>query len=464
MSAPLVTAPTRAPFDRAAADAFLTRCLGEAAAQRTIAIVRFPAPRAPLEALPAALRKGTAMSWRATDGTSMVAMGACATVILAGPDRFAALERARRDLFCAARRSTHPDCPDAAPRLLGGWAFAEGGANDPPWSGFGDGRFFLPRWTHELGAQGATLTAAVDLRDGWTGRIRLARAELETVWEALRRAPLEPRPPRVIGVSHLDEDQYAKGIRAITDAIARGELEKVVAARRAAVHTDRDLDPWSILRRLGARYPGTWRFGVRFGSGTLLAATPECLFKKRGRTVHADALAGSIDAGSTDAEARLIRSEKDLCEHRPVVEHLLHRLGPLCESLDAPGAPRIRRLPNVLHLHTAVRGTLREGVDATSLVEALHPTPAVGGVPTREATRWIAAHEPEARGWYCGPIGWIDADGDAEITVALRCGVIRGASAWLWAGGGIVTGSEPRAEWDESALKLRPLLDAIGAP
>ena len=122
----------------------------------------------------------------------------------------------------------------------------------------------------------------------------------------------------------------------------------------------------------------------------------------------------------------------------------------------------MRRLPNVLHLHTPIRGTLRPGVHASELIAALHPTPAVGGVPF-DAARAHIAGEPHARGWYTGPVGWLDAEGDAELVVALRCGVVRGASAWLYAGGGIVAGSTPAAEWEETELKLRPLLEALGA-
>jgi isochorismate synthase EntC len=179
--------------------------------------------------------------------------------------------------------------------------------------------------------------------------------------------------------------------------------------------------------------------------------------------VITDALAGSIAASAPDAERRLSASAKDQREHRPVVEHLLAQLGPLAEAIEVPSEPVIRRLPNVLHLQTSVRATLRPGVHAADVAAALHPTPAVGGVPAVAAAAHIAAAEAHARGWYCGPVGWIDADGHAELVVALRCGVLRGASAWLYAGGGIVEGSEPDAEWEETELKLRPLLDALGA-
>ncbi len=462
MSAPLVTPPTPA-FGPAEADRFLAAALHRAAEHRAIAIVRFAAPRAPMTSLAAATRRGTAIAWRAPDDAAVMAVGRCATIALGGPDRFRALEPARQALFAAALRTTHPSVPDRAPRLFGGWAFAPGTADREPWEGFGDGRFFLPRWSYERTDRTGVLTAAVDLRDGWIGRVDLARTELSTLWEALSRPAHEAPPASVLRVTHSDLDRYRERIQAITEAIGRGELSKVVAARRAFVSADVDLDPWAVLRTLSARYPRTWRFGLRFGAGTFLAATPERLFVKRGRRVEADALAGSIAVTEDDAEARLSASAKDLREHRPVVDHLLARLGPVCERVETPAEPEIRRLPNVLHLHTRVTGVLQPGVDPAALVERLHPTPAVGGVPAAEAARWIASHEPHPRGWYGGPVGWVDADGDAEITVALRCGVIRGPSAWLWAGGGIVDGSEPDAEWNESALKLRPLLNALGA-
>jgi len=447
----------------AEAERFLSGVLARAAEERRIAIVRFGVRPAPIDAITGAVRKGTSIAWCAPDEPPMVAMGTCATIALSGPDRFRQLEPARKALFSNLLMETHPSADHRAPRLFGGWSFARGGAEREPWEGFGDGRFFLPRWTYESGEQSGTLTAAVDLRDGWAGRSQLARTELKTFFEAMGRPERAHVAATGLRITHADPEPYATRIQNITRAIRSGELSKVVAARRAHVSADRDLDPWAVLRALRERYPGTWRFGLRFGAGTFIAATPERLFSKRARTIEADALAGSIATGTPDAEAKLHASAKDLREHTPVVDHILRRLEPLCDDLQTLGRPKIRRLPNMLHLHTRIRGQLRSNVDVASLVETLHPTPAVGGVPSEAATAWIAANEPHPRGWYCGPVGWVDADGDAEITVALRCGVVRGSSAWLWAGGGIVEGSEPTAEWNESALKLGPLLNAIGA-
>lgn len=452
-------------LDRPAIAAFVTQALEEARDERALAVVRIPAPRASLDTPLTVLRKSTSIAWRPPEGPGLSGVGRAAEIVLTGAERFRALEAESEALFARMLRRTHPDAPELAPRLFGGWAFAEGGAENAPWEGFGDGRFVLPRWTYEHTSAGTVLTLALDLSDGWAGRIQLARAELASLFEALS-SPLrsEPEPPRVVRVDSASRAAHETLVRSITDAVEAGRLVKAVASRRVDVRTERDLDPWAILRRLSARYPSTFRFGVRFESaGSFVGATPERLFEKRGRALSTEALAGSIAAGAPDADRALVESAKDRREHQPVVEHILTGLAPHCESIVTAPEPIIRRLPNVLHLHTPIRATLRAGVHAGALAAALHPTPAVGGFPVAEAAAHIAANEPHARGWYAGPVGWIDADGDAELVVALRCGVVRGASAWLYAGGGIVEGSVPEAEWDETELKLRPLLEAIGA-
>ena len=146
-----------------------------------------------------------------------------------------------------------------------------------------------------------------------------------------------------------------------------------------------------------------------------------------------------------------------------MVRHIVDRLGPLCARIARPEAPQIRRLPTVLHLRTPIEAELARPTHAIDVIAALHPTPAVGGTPADRALAWITRQEPAPRGWYGAPLGWIDARGDAEVLVALRCGVIQGARAWLYAGCGVVAGSQAASEWDETTLKMRPMLRAIGA-
>jgi isochorismate synthase EntC len=145
-----------------------------------------------------------------------------------------------------------------------------------------------------------------------------------------------------------------------------------------------------------------------------------------------------------------------------VVAAIAAALGPLCDALEVPGTPEARVLRDVIHLATPIRGRLAADTHILELAAALHPTPAVGGVPRDRALAFIAGHEPP-RGWYAAPVGWFDRAGDGELAVALRSGVLRGATAHLFAGGGIVVGSDPEAELAETALKLRPMLAALGA-
>jgi isochorismate synthase EntC len=144
-----------------------------------------------------------------------------------------------------------------------------------------------------------------------------------------------------------------------------------------------------------------------------------------------------------------------------VVQEILHSLGPVTTELEHPREPLVRELRHLVHLQTPIRGRLNAPLHILRLAERLHPTPAVGGVPTAQAVGWIREHEPHDRGWYAGPIGWFDTSGDGELWVSLRSGVIEGSTAYLYAGGGIVRDSDPEREYDETRLKLASLSSAL---
>jgi isochorismate synthase EntC len=219
-----------------------------------------------------------------------------------------------------------------------------------------------------------------------------------------------------------------------------------------------------------------------------VGATPERLIRRRGDDVDSEALAGSIArparaaATAPPADAShpfgampegegwddralamaLLDSAKDRGEHDLVVKAIEQGLGPWCREMSMPDTPAVRTLRHVIHLHTPVHGTLFAPRHVLALAAALHPTPAVGGTPTAAALSWIATHEPAARGWYAAPVGWFDADGDGELAVAIRSGLIDDASATLYAGAGIVRDSDAAAEWAETEVKLRALSGALG--
>jgi isochorismate synthase len=201
---------------------------------------------------------------------------------------------------------------------------------------------------------------------------------------------------------------------------------------------------------------------MRLGGATFLGASPERLVRRSGTRVDADALAGSARSGTrrgTRPDA-LRSSAKDLAEHVLVVRAIRQALAPRCRRLSSPVRPSLRSFPGLRHLHTPIRGELRDETHVLELVEALHPTPAVGGFPRDAALRFLRSHEAP-RGWYAGAFGWFDAVGDGEFAVAIRSGLVRGRRADLWAGAGVVAGSTAPAEIDEIDGKLATMMRAL---
>ena len=256
----------------------------------------------------------------------------------------------------------------------------------------------------------------------------------------------------------MTHDEWCVAVAAVLDDIARGELEKVVLARRVDVEADVAFRQHEVLVRLEADQPGCFVYAV----DGLVGASPELLVHRRGRDVESRPMAGTAVAVDEHALRVLASSAKDAREHRPVVAAIVDALGPWCDRLRVGAEPEIARLASVAHLVTPIRGTLRDPApDAVAIARALHPTPAVGGVPRDRALAAIRELEPCGRDRYAGPVGWVDARGDGEWIVALRGAVIDGSRATLHAGAGIVAGSVPEDEWRETEAKLEPMLRAL---
>jgi isochorismate synthase len=273
-------------------------------------------------------------------------------------------------------------------------------------------------------------------------------------------------------VREVPEGQaYADAVRAAVAMIHAGALRKVVLARTLEVEARRQLDPSQLLHRLRAVDPSAFTFAVPAGpeasSGLLVGASPEMLVSRRGREVRANPLAGSaarsgdpeVDRANADA---LISDDKNLSEHAIVVEAVASVLEPLCSELTWDKQPQLLETANVWHLSTHFRGVLDEPAPtALELAAALHPTPAVCGEPLSVARAAIRELEPFERGIYSGPVGWVDAAGDGEWAIALRCARLSGDRATLYAGAGIVSGSDPDSELEETERKFRAFLDSL---
>lgn len=283
-------------------------------------------------------------------------------------------------------------------------------------------------------------------------------------------APFGPHWSATVGPGALTPDGYQRAVRAGVDAIVAGELQKVVLARDLAGTVPADADLRRLARALSSAYPDTWTFAV----DGLIGASPETLVTVSGGTVTARVLAGTIARGAdadadTAASLALATSAKDLDEHGYAVRSVLDVLRPSTSSLAAAEQPFMLKLPNVWHLATDVEGELSDDASALDLVAALHPTAAVAGTPTPTALDVIRRLEPFDRGRYAGPVGWIDANGDGEWAIALRCAQFRigerrdGAPVGFtaYAGAGIVSASDPESEMLETRVKFRPIVDAL---
>ena len=266
------------------------------------------------------------------------------------------------------------------------------------------------------------------------------------------------------GPGDADIDWKAR-VSAAVNRIQSGALDKVVLARDFTGRSHSDIDPRPILKKLAAEYPSTWCFAV----GGLVGATPELLLRLSRKMVTSRVLAGTISKTGDDERdlalaGSLARSSKDLEEHEYAVRSVADALEPFCTSTNVPESPYVLHLANVMHLATDVTGALAEKlshVDAFTILEQLHPSAAVCGTPREQAAQLIAEIEGMSRGRYAGPVGWIDAAGDGELGIALRCGQINDRAIRIFAGCGIVAGSDPAIELAESEAKLVPMRSAL---
>ena len=263
----------------------------------------------------------------------------------------------------------------------------------------------------------------------------------------------------------LTPNEWMSRVATAIGEIEIGELEKVVLARDLIATTAKAIDTRPLLNSLSQNYPSTWIFSV----DNLIGATPELLLRLSRGMVTSRVLAGTISKTGDDEKdlalaASLARSSKDLEEHEYAVRSVADALEPFCTSTNVPESPFVLHLANVMHLATDVTGALIESkkeVDVFSLLSRLHPSAAVCGTPTHMAMKIINNFEGMNRGRYAGPVGWIDAQGDGELGIALRCGEINGSSIRIFAGCGIVSGSNPEKELNESNAKFAPMRSAL---
>jgi isochorismate synthase len=361
------------------------------------------------------------------------------------------------------------DAIGTGPLAFGGLAFDPSRPASELWADFGPAAFTLPSYllTCTDGTTWLTVNRLVDAEDN----AQLLAHELAARLARLLSTPLPVPALTDVPLRAAEEPTrsgWTQAVLGAREAIRKEACEKVVLARHVTLKLEQPGDIAGALQRLRTDYPGCFVYAVARGDSVFLGATPERLVRLREGVVTTMCLAGSTRRGIDDAEDRalglaLLHNPKERAEHEFVVRGLREALVDVCDDLAPVSTPVLLKVKNVQHLLTTVVGRIREGLTVLDVVSRLHPTPAVGGYPRQTALQMIRKLEPFDRGWYAGPIGWFDAHGEGELAVALRCALIGPVGAHLFAGCGVVLQSDPDAEYAESELKLRPMLNALGA-
>ena len=375
-----------------------------------------------------------------------------------------------RDVAALAELNGRPK-PAAGswPRYYGGLAFdpLDQRQGNDHWREFGACRFILPRI--ELIRQGNQIELVCNL---WLeNELEQRREELAAARLALSQVAPEARLDRLPAIDFQRQDTpdratWSALVDELTDHDHLAQLPKVVLARESRLATTQSVNPWDLLAAWQPRSQLCFHFAFAFSADScLLASSPERLYRRHERELESEALAGTIIRTDDDAEdarlaAQLLADNKNRLENKRVHADILTRLDGLAEQASLSPA-RILKLRRLQHLRRDIQARLKPGVYDDQLLATLHPTPAVGGTPTPAAVDWLNRHGDQRAAWYTGGIGWADLNQQADVAVGLRCGLIEGNTITLQAGAGLVTGSDPAKEFEETEAKLGAMRQAL---
>ena len=465
------------PADRANLESSLREALAEASARRDRTVVSVTVPFAcddPVATVFASRRASEPFfCWEQPDrGVRLAALGRVHQVTARGSGRFVEVAAECAHLSGEAVLRGEGGFT-TGPVWTGGFAFDEDGAPatvepDPAWSSFEPASMVLPELAIQASEAGTFLTVNLvaspgrdpdELLEGVIARVAgLVGAELPMI---------DPHPAVAPSIeSERSPEDYERSVAAAVERIRAGEIEKVVLARKVVVRAGSSHDPAAIFGALRVGFPSCFNFCAGTGEAAFVGASPELLVRCAGRGVATVGLAGSTRRSSDPAvddhlAQKLLGSDKDRGEQAVVVRRIVKALSRISVWVEAADEPEIIKVANIQHLGTPVYAQLSQPRTAIELAGLLHPTPAVGGEPWKKAGRVMADVERMDRGWYAGPVGWMDGSGDGEFCVALRSALIRDREAHLYAGVGVVVGSDPALELAETEIKLGALLPLL---
>jgi isochorismate synthase len=403
------------------------------------------------------------------DGSYRLGLGQCYKTDATGPQR---LPHLQHHLEGISRHwlSLDPEESGVEPIAFAGFAFDPEEPMEGAWQPFPNSALYFPELLIQQSRNLCTLTFTTELDPGSRKQEILHRwaTRLGELFSSLR-TPVEPGSQRS-GLKRVFDtpgrDDWISMVRDLRQQIRQGALQKAVPARHIGVRAERRLSPARLMAVLDYLYPSSMLVAIRQNGCTLAAATPERLTQRSGSRIQCDAIAGTQKRAAAEQLDRelataLISDPKARHEHALVVDSIREGLAPLCTNLEIPEKPYILRLRNLHHLKTSINAELNRQAGILDVCARIHPTAAVNGMPGLEALQWLRSNEHFRRGWYTGGAGWIGQSGDGEIAVLLRCALLTGDTAELYAGAGVTAESDPVAEWQETELKLGAMLEAL---
>ena len=342
------------------------------------------------------------------------------------------------------------------PLMFGGFAFDPLKQSDEHWIEFPSAQFVVP--TFLLTKQRDEIWLTVNV-------VHESLNQIEEMIDSLfhTRNESDSHRAHIVKKEEVARDQWLRSVHYATDLIRNDAIEKVVLARKLFLSFSERIDRSHVLRSLREQQPMSCIFAFENGSTCFIGASPEQLVRKNGHMCETACLAGSIRRGHTVKEDEelgrwLLQDDKNRREHAFVVDMIKQAMNEVCTEVVIPNEPTLLKMRHIQHLYTPVQAKVKEGVSIFSLVERLHPTPALGGFPKEKAVQTIREIEPLDRGWYAAPIGWVDANGNGEFAVAIRSALLEDNKAHLFAGCGIVAHSDPHNEYEETNVKFKPML------
>jgi len=353
------------------------------------------------------------------------------------------------------------------PVMFGGFSFDPIKEKTTLWSKYADSLFHVPKYMLTIveGQTFLTTNIVCTLNDDETLFEKVIKERIQLLTSLKQDSEL--KPAELIETKEISPQKWKQSVDDVVENLKTGSLKKVVLARELRLFFDNDVKAEIILKNLYTQQRDSFIFVFESNGDCFIGATPERLVKKQGNNVFSTCLAGSIRRGKDETEDKilgqaLLKDQKNLIEHGFVVEMIKEALEESCDEIILPDEPQLMKIRDIQHLYTPVIGKCQKDASLLLLVERLHPTPALGGLPKQEAVEKIREVEELDRGFYAAPLGWVDYRGNGEFSVAIRSGLIQGKEASIFAGCGVVADSDSESEYLETGLKFRPMLRALG--